>query len=169
MPAAPGASPPRAATGRPTTKGGREPSPKSVSPAPKSGEPKTVEVAFRRDLGLLEAVMLGIGAMVGGGIFALLGIGIDLAGPAIIAALILNLGVVLLTAMTYAELGARIHEAGGGYRPVDMSMPPPFGFLAGWMAWFARAVACGLYAVTFGIFAVQIPGLDLGWIGFAPP
>jgi amino acid transporter len=138
------------------------------APAAKPSEPRTVEVAFRRDLGLLEAVMLGIGAMVGGGIFALMGIAIGLAGPIIVLGLAANGLIVMLTAMSYMELGARIHEAGGGYRPVDMSMPPPFGFLAGWMAWFARAVACGLYAVTFGVFAVQIPGMNLGWLGLSP-
>lgn len=43
-------------------------------------------------------------------------------------------------------------DADGGYLWVKESLVDPNGFFAGWMSWFAHAVACSLYAVTFGVF-----------------
>jgi len=115
------------------------------------------KVKFVRNISLFDAVMVGVGGMIAGSIFALLGFSISLAGPAIIVVFVLNGLVMLMTAFSYAELCSMLKEAGGGYRPVDISMPPPFGFLAGWMAWFARTVACALYLITFGTFFIAIP------------
>ncbi|MFB6141138.1 MAG: amino acid permease, partial [Halosimplex sp.] len=46
-------------------------------------------------------------------------------------------------------------EAGGGYLWVKEALVDPNGFYAGWMSWFAHAVACSLYAVTFGVFLTE--------------
>lgn len=51
--------------------------------------------------------------------------------------------VAFLTAAAYAELGSAVHGAGGGYLWIKASLPDPAGFLAGWMDWFAHAVAWG--------------------------
>ncbi|MDD1770453.1 MAG: hypothetical protein LUO79_05140, partial [Methanomassiliicoccales archaeon] len=59
-----------------------------------SGE---VEVTLRRDLGLLEVLMIGIGPNIGSSIFVLIGIAVGIAGPAIILAFILNFFVTLFT------------------------------------------------------------------------
>ena len=70
------------------------------SPAPASPEGK---VTFARDLGLYDATMIGIGAMIGVGIFVLTGIVAGEAGPAGLLAFALNGLVTLLTALAYAE------------------------------------------------------------------
>ncbi len=54
--------------------------------------------------------------------------------------------------MSYAELGSCFHDAGGGYLWVKEGLPKWNGFLAGWMSWFAHAVACSLYALGFGAY-----------------
>jgi amino acid transporter len=59
------------------------------------------EVTFARDLGLFDASMIGIGAMIGAGIFVLTGIAAGVAGPASILAFGLNGLVTLLTALAY--------------------------------------------------------------------
>jgi amino acid transporter/nucleotide-binding universal stress UspA family protein len=124
-----------------------------------SGEP-----TFARDLGLFDASMIGIGAMIGAGIFVLTGIAAGESGPASILAFGLNGAVTLLTAFAYAELAAAIPEAGGGYAFVRKAFPGVVGFTAGWMLWFAYTVACSLYALGFAgyfweFFLKYVPGL----------
>jgi len=104
---------------------------------------------FARDLGLFDATMIGIGAMIGAGIFVLTGIAAGEAGPASILAFALNGVVTLLTAFAYAELASAIPKAGGGYSFVKMAYPGAVGFVSGWMLWFAYTVACSLYALGF--------------------
>jgi amino acid transporter/nucleotide-binding universal stress UspA family protein len=117
---------------------------------------------------LLDITMIGVGAMIGAGIFVLTGIAAGVAGPALILVFALNGVVALLTAMTYAELGSAFHDAGGGYLWVKTALPDPNGFLSGWMSWFAHAVACSLYALGFGAYfrlvleAAGVPGVSLG-------
>jgi APA family basic amino acid/polyamine antiporter len=93
----------------------------------------TGEPTFARDLGLFDATMIGIGAMIGAGIFVLTGIAAGESGPASILAFALNGAVTLLTAFAYAELAAAIPEAGGGYAFVRRALPGVVGFTAGWM------------------------------------
>lgn len=107
------------------------------------------KTTFARDLGLFDATMIGVGAMIGAGIFVLTGLASGEAGPASIMAFALNGVVTLLTAFAYAELASAIPRAGGGYSFVRMAFPGATGFVAGWMLWFAYTVACGLYALGF--------------------
>ncbi len=111
--------------------------------------PDHKQPTFARDLGLFDATMIGVGAMIGAGIFVLTGIAAGEAGPASILAFALNGFVTLLTAFAYAELASAIPRAGGGYSFVRMAYPGAMGFVAGWMLWFAYTVACSLYALGF--------------------
>src|SRR3954464_14217040 len=105
-----------------------------------------------RSLNLVDIVMIGIAAMIGGSIFVLTGPAIGLAGSAVILAFIINAIITLFTAMGYAELGSALPEAGGGYLWVREGLPRPNAFFSGWMAWFAHIVAGSLYSVGFGSF-----------------
>ena len=119
-------------------------------------------VGLVRNLGLFDITMIGVGAMIGAGIFVLTGIAAGTAGPALILAFALNGVITVLTAMVYAELGSAIPEAGGGYLWVKEGLPGPNGFLAGWMSWFAHAVAGSLYGVGFGSFIYELLRILLG-------
>lgn len=92
------------------------------------------EVRLSREMSLMGATLLGVGAMIGAGIFVLIGIAAGVAGPALIIAFILNGLVALLTAMSYAELGSCYHDAGGGYITAIGAVNPgnmtPWAFLA---------------------------------------
>jgi amino acid transporter len=121
------------------------------------------EATFARDLGLFDATMIGVGAMIGAGIFVLTGIAAGEAGPASLLAFALNGVVTLLTAFAYAELASAIPRAGGGYSFVRMAFPGAVGFISGWMLWFAYTVACSLYALGFAgyfweFFQKYLPG-----------
>ncbi|MBN1658706.1 MAG: amino acid permease, partial [Anaerolineae bacterium] len=114
------------------------------------------EVTLSRDLGLFTITMIGVGGMIGAGIFVLTGVAAGVAGPALVLAFFLNGLVTTLTAMSYAELGSAFPEAGGGYLWVKEGLGGSQGFLAGWMSWFAHAAAGSLYALGFGRFATEM-------------
>lgn len=134
------------------------------------GEACDVEVKLKRDLGLLEITMIGLGPTIGSTIFLLVGFGIDIAGPALILAFLLNFIVTIFTAMAYAELASAFSDTGGGYLWVKDGMPQPFGFLAGWMSWFGHAIVTSFYVLGFGYgviwlmqaYGIVIPGLTNG-------
>ncbi len=110
------------------------------------------EVHLSREMRLMDATLIGVGAMIGAGIFVLTGIAAGVAGPGLIITFALNGFVALLTAFSYAELGSCFHDAGGGYLWVKEGLPKWNGFISGWMSWFAHAVACSLYALGFGAY-----------------
>jgi amino acid transporter/nucleotide-binding universal stress UspA family protein len=121
-----------------------------------------LEVRLSREMGLLDITMIGVGAMIGAGIFVLTGIAAGVAGPALILVFLLNGLVTLFAAGAYAELGSSFHDAGGGYLWVKTGLADPQGFMSGWMSWFAHAVACSLYALGFGAyFKMVLPALGV--------
>ena len=119
-----------------------------ASEAPNSG--------FVRNLGLVDVVMVGVAAMIGGAIFVLVGPGMAQAGPALMMAFLINGIITIFTAFTYAELSSALPDTGGGYRWVREGMPRPNAFLSGWMSWFAHTIAGSLYAVAFASFFTHL-------------
>ena len=114
------------------------------------------EVRLSREMRLIDITMIGVGAMIGAGIFVLTGIAAGVAGPALILVFLLNGVVTLFAAAAYAELGSAFHSAGGGYLYVKTGLKDPQGFMSGWMSWFAYVVACALYALGFGAYAKEV-------------
>ncbi|GAB3668536.1 APC family permease [Halopiger thermotolerans] len=107
--------------------------------------------------------MVGIGAMIGAGIFVLTGLAANIAGPAAILVFALNGVVTAFTALSYAELASAIPESGGGYAFVARAFPAPVAFLMGWMLWFAYMIAGGLYALGFAPNFIEF--VHLYWSG----
>lgn len=117
---------------------------------------ETPDAGFARNLGLLDVVMVGVAAMIGGAIFVLVGPGMAAAGPALMIAFLINGIITIFTAFTYAELSSALPDTGGGYRWVREGLPRPNAFLSGWMSWFAHTIAGSLYAVAFASFFVHL-------------
>ncbi|WP_411962968.1 APC family permease [Haloferax sp. YSMS24] len=117
-------------------------------------------------LSLLDATMVGIGAMIGAGIFVLTGLAVDISGPAAIVAFALNGGVTTFTALSYAELASAIPRNGGGYAYVREVFSAPVAFVMGWTRWFTYMIAGSLYALGFAsnflewghIYGITLPG-----------
>jgi len=116
---------------------------------------KTEEVSFARELGCFDASMIGVGGMIGAGVFVLTGIAAGESGPSSLLAFFFNGIVTLFTALSYAELASAIPEAGGGYTYIKKALPPNFGFAMGWVLWFAYVVACALYASGFSAYFLE--------------
>lgn len=127
------------------------------------------DLSFRRNIGLFGAVMIGIGAMMGPGIFALPGEVSGLVGPLGIGVYALIGLITLITALCYSELGAAIPLAGGGYSFTSRTLPRPLAFLTGWFFWIGNTLACAMYAVIFAITirAYFWPDASVALIGVA--
>jgi len=104
--------------------------------------------------------------MIGAGIFALTELGAAEAAPALVVAFGLNGLVALIVGACYAELAAMMPRDGGVYVWAKPPFGPKLGFAAGWMSWFAQAIACALCATAFGSFAVEL-GNTIGGQGLA--
>ncbi len=114
------------------------------------------DTGFARNLTLLDVVMVGVAAMIGGAIFVLVGPGMAEAGPSLMIAFLINGIITMFTALTYAELSSVLPDTGGGYRWVREGLPRPNSFLSGWMSWFAHTIAGSLYAVAFASFFAHL-------------
>lgn len=124
------------------------------------------EIKFSRELGLLEATTLGVGAMIGAGIFILSGMAAGIAGPAATLSYILCGLMTLFTALSYSELSSSIPLAGGGYTFVHQGLGGYIAFLSGWALIFGSVVACALYALGFAEHFNPLLGLV---IKISPP
>jgi amino acid transporter/Trk K+ transport system NAD-binding subunit len=108
-------------------------------------------VEFKRNIGLFMAVMIGIGAMMGPGIFALPGELAHMVGPlGIFVYLAMGL-LAAFTALNYSVLGSAIPQAGGGYSFTSRVLSRPIAFYTGWFFWIGNTLACSMYALIFAV------------------
>ncbi len=120
-------------------------------------------IILNRTLGVWEVTLLGIGALLGGGIFTLLGHAAGLAGGGLVVSMALGAAISFLNLNTYVSLATTFPVAGGGYNWVRAGLGDIQGFLSGWFSWMASSVACALYAVSFGLFASEFAFKVLGF------
>lgn len=113
---------------------------------------RKIKIGLARVLGLSDATFIGVASLIGGGIFTVTGLALGYAGPSLVLVIILNGIIALTTAMAYAELGSTFPGAGGGFAWVKKGLGDWAGYISGWISWFAQAVACSLYALSFGFY-----------------
>jgi amino acid transporter/K+/H+ antiporter YhaU regulatory subunit KhtT len=109
------------------------------------------EIGFRRNMGLFMAVMIGIGATMGPGIFALPGELAHMIGPLGILVYLAMGFLTVFTALNYSELSAAIPLAGGGYSFTHRTLNRPTAFFTGWFFWIGNTLACSMYALIFAL------------------
>ncbi len=102
----------------------------------------------KRTISLLDATNIGIGAIIGAGVFVILGVATGLAGPSVIVAVLVSGGVALLTALSFARLSEKIPREGGAYEFAHELVSPMAGFLTGFL-WLASNIVLGA-AVSLG-------------------
>ncbi|GGM49037.1 amino acid permease [Haloarcula argentinensis] len=116
-----------------------------------------------RDLGFLEAYTIGLGTMIGAGIFVLPSIAAEQAGPASMISFFAGGLVSLLAAISLSELATGMPKAGGSYYYVNRALGPFFGSIVGWGMWAGLTFASAFYMIGFGQYL--LPGLGK-YIGF---
>lgn len=111
-----------------------------------------------RDLGFLEAYTIGVGTMIGAGIFVLPGIVASNAGPAGMISFVIAGVVSLLTALSLSELATGMPKAGGSYYYVNRAMGSFFGSIVGWSMWAGLMFATAFYMLGFGQYLTYFYG-----------
>lgn len=111
-----------------------------------------------RRLGLSDAVILGLGAMIGAGIFAAPGPATSAAGSGLLLALVAAACVAFCNATSSAQLAALHPESGGTYVYGRARLGPLWGYLAGFGFVIGKMASCTAMALTFGAYAA--PGFE---------
>lgn len=101
---------------------------------------------------------MAIGGMIGGGIFSVLGVTIQLAGHLAFACFLLAGAVALVTAHSYAGLARRSGRSGGPYAYLCEAGHPHFAAITSWYLVFGYVLALAVYAFTFGHYVAQVFG-----------
>ncbi len=124
------------------------------------------QISVKRNMGLFMAVMIGIGATMGPGIFALPGELAHMIGPLGILVYLAMGFLTVFTALNYSELSAAIPLAGGGYSFTSRTLNRPVAFFTGWFFWIGNTLACSMYALIFAmtIRAYFLPGANIALI-----
>ena len=121
---------------------------------PNAGAAATATEPSSRSLGVRQAAFIGVGAMVGAGIFSLLGAAGEVAGAAVWLSFLIAGGVAGLQGYSFAKFGARYPSAGGLLEYVSRGFGD--GHVTGIVAWLvlaANAIVTGMVAVSFGSYA----------------
>ena len=125
------------------------------------------EEDLAKDLGPLAALTIGVGTMIGAGIFVLPGEAILKAGSLASVAFVLGGVIAMFTALSASELGTAMPRSGGAYYYVNHALGPMLGSVAGWANWLGLAFASAFYMVGFGRYIARIFGLA-GTVGVGP-
>ncbi|EMR01488.1 APC family permease [Cesiribacter andamanensis] len=115
---------------------------------------------LKRDLGLLDAVGVGLGAVIGAGLFVVTGVAAGVAGPAFLLGLFMAGLAASCNGLSSAQLAATYPQAGGTYEYGYRVLNPWLGFSAGWMFLASKLSAGGVVALGFGTYlAALVPGI----------
>ncbi len=115
-------------------------------------------MGLNRTLGWKESTALGIGAMVGAGIFVLSGVAAGKAGPAVMVAFLLAAILEILLGLCYAELASRYPTSGGSYEYVRENLGSLIGTVIGWAYWGAWLTASSFVSQGFGNYLYSLTG-----------
>lgn len=107
-----------------------------------------------RRLGLADAVVVGLGAMLGTGVFVVFAPAANRAGSALLISLLLAAGVAYCNAMSSARLAALHPQAGGTYVYGRERIGPAWGALAGYAFLAGKTASGGAAAIAVGVYAV---------------
>ncbi|MFF4706063.1 APC family permease [Streptomyces sp. NPDC001288] len=108
---------------------------------------------LRRTLGVRDAVVIGLGSMIGAGVFAALGPATRAAGTGLLPALAVAAVVAYCNALSSARLAARYPQSGGTYVYGREQLGAFWGYLAGWAFVVGKTASCAAMALTVGVYA----------------
>ncbi|MEX0954043.1 MAG: APC family permease [Rhizobiaceae bacterium] len=120
---------------------------------------------LKREVGVFGATMMGMGAMVGTGVFVSIGIAAGVTGPSVVLAIALAALVATCNALSSAQLAASMPVSGGTYEYGYAYLNPWLGFTAGWMFLCAKVASAATAALGFAGYLLQALGVE----GFVVP
>ncbi|HEX6473531.1 MAG TPA: amino acid permease, partial [Candidatus Limnocylindria bacterium] len=127
----------------------------------------TATAALARRLGTGDAVIIGLGAMIGAGVFSAWAPASAAAGGWLLVGLLLAAAVAYCNAVASAQLAAQYPISGGTYIYGRERLGPVWGFLAGWGFVIGKIASSAAMALTFAAYALPASGLPQRLLGVA--
>ncbi len=115
---------------------------------------------LQRELGVFGATMMGLGSIVGTGVFVSIAIAAEAAGPAVIVAVALGAMVAIFNGLNSAQLAANHPVSGGTYEYGYAFLNPWLGFVAGWMFLLAKSASAATAALGFAGYLLNAFGVE---------
>jgi APA family basic amino acid/polyamine antiporter len=115
---------------------------------------------LKRELGVFGATMMGLGSIVGTGVFVSIGIAAGITGPSVIVAIGLAAFVAMCNAFSSAQLAASHPVSGGTYEYGYRYLTPRAGFTAGWLFLCAKSASAATAALGFAGYLLHAGGLS---------
>ncbi len=120
-----------------------------------------------KEITMLQAMFIGLGNIIGAGIFVLAGTTIYIAGPGALLAFTVTAILAATVALNSAELSSKIVTHGGLYSFVKESMGDSMGFIVGWLRAISYAIAASAVALGFASYFISLVGISNSFIIFA--
>src|SRR6516165_8730097 len=115
------------------------------------------EPALARRLSTADAVVIGLGSMIGAGVFSAFGPAARAAGTGLLIGLLLAAAIAYCNATASAQLAAVYPTSGGTYIYGRERLGPWWGFAAGWGFVVGKTASCAAMALTIGTYALPGP------------
>ncbi|MEM1127773.1 MAG: amino acid permease [Bacteroidota bacterium] len=116
-----------------------------------------------RQLGFWDALTIGVGTMIGAGIFLLSGVAVSVTGPAAIFSYLAAGLICVITAASTAELATGMPTSGGDYYFVSRALGPLFGAISGIGIWLSLTFAIAFYLFGLGEYLAQFTPVTPFW------
>lgn len=118
--------------------------------------------ALRRDLGLLQVSLAGIGLILGAGIYALIGQAAAESGSLVWFTFVITAAAAAFTGLSYAELAAMHPKAGASYEYARQAFGMRIAFVTGWLVVCAEIIGAAAVALGFGAYMEALGGPGAG-------
>lgn len=121
---------------------------------------QTTPTVLKRELGVFGATMMGLGSIIGTGVFVSIGIAAGIAGPAVILAIAIGAMVATFNGLNSSQLAANHPVSGGTYEYGYRFLSPRLGFTAGWMFLLAKSASAATAALGFSGYILDLLDAD---------
>jgi APA family basic amino acid/polyamine antiporter len=116
--------------------------------------------SLKREIGLIGAIGMGLGSIIGTGVFVSIGIAAGLIGTSVVLAVVLAALVAICNGLNSAQLAANHPVSGGTYEYGYQYLNPGLGFIAGWMFLLAKTASAATAALGFSGYLIQLFGIS---------
>ena len=122
---------------------------------------------LKRVLGLKESVIINLGAIIGAGIFVIIGLAAAKAGPAIVLSIFISALIAIFTGLSFSEIAQHVSKEGGVYEYAKETFKPSAGFVGGTMWTFSNMIALSAVSLSLGSYVNALFGIHVDTIIYA--
>lgn len=116
---------------------------------------------LKRELGLFEVTLSGVGIILGAGIYALIGKAAGMAGNSVWLAFVMAALIAVFTGLSYAELSSIFPRASAEYEYTSRAFGRKLAFVVGWLIIFSGVIGAATVALGFGGYFLALTGFPV--------